>query len=271
MLQLKANLLRKESAYEPRTCVVEKVIPMYGRSFEQFRQDLLEDNLCIHKYKDLMYIDPEDNAHCLLFVDQNSGDGILVESEGADYARYSQYIPNAQAIIQQSEQTQAEQKLHGLFRNISEQIANDLHNGKTSFCLQDYMEKTDLEELIRGSVRELLDKRADIQQVQDVSLDVPFQPDFQITAKHVQELKFYCPLTIRREPDYDEEYDYGEEYPEIPSSAAAGYADTVQKRLETYCSDDGKRGLMEYYDREKSVSEKVYSAVPSVITYPCKQ
>ena len=41
MLQLKANLLRKESAYEPRTCVVEKVIPMYGRSFEQFRQDRL--------------------------------------------------------------------------------------------------------------------------------------------------------------------------------------------------------------------------------------
>ena len=100
MLQLKANLLRKESAYEPRTCVVEKVIPMYGRSFEQFRQDLLEDNLCIHKHKDLMYIDPENNVHCLLFVDQNSGDGILVESEGSDYARYSQYIPNAQAIIQ---------------------------------------------------------------------------------------------------------------------------------------------------------------------------
>ena len=72
MLQLKANLLRKESAYEPRTCVVEKVIPMYGRSFEQFRQDLLEDNLCIHKYKDLMYIDPEDNAHCLLFVDADA-------------------------------------------------------------------------------------------------------------------------------------------------------------------------------------------------------
>ena len=34
----------------------------------------------------------------------------------------------------------------------------------------------------------------------------------------LQELKFYCPLTIRREPDYDEEYDFSEEYPEIPSS-----------------------------------------------------
>lgn len=31
--------------------------------------------------------------------------------------------------------------------------------------------------------------------------------------KELQELKFYCPLTIRREPDYDEEYDYSEEYP----------------------------------------------------------
>ena len=80
----------------------------------------------------------------------------------------------------------------------------------------------------------------------------------------LQELKFYCLLTIRREPDYDEEYDYSEEYPEISPFAVAGCADAVQKRLEAYCSDDGKRGLMEYYDREKSVSEKVYSAVPSV-------
>ena len=52
MLQLKANLLRKENAYEPRTCMVEKVIPMYGRSFEQFIQDLLEYNLCIHDNSD---------------------------------------------------------------------------------------------------------------------------------------------------------------------------------------------------------------------------
>ena len=37
----------------------------------------------------------------------------------------------------------------------------------------------------------------------------------------LQELKFYCPLTVRREPDYDEEYDYGEEYPEISPSASS--------------------------------------------------
>ena len=43
----------------------------------------------------------EDNtAHCILFLDANGIDGILVEAEGVDYARKSQFIPNARAIIE---------------------------------------------------------------------------------------------------------------------------------------------------------------------------
>lgn len=33
-----------------------------------------------------MYIDSNDVAYCLLMVDYDSGDGILVESEGMSYA-----------------------------------------------------------------------------------------------------------------------------------------------------------------------------------------
>lgn len=206
-LQLKASLFRKENAYEPRNCVVEKIIPMYGKLFDQFKKSLLQDNMYIKQYKDLMYINSNDTAHCLLFVDQNSGDGILVESEGSNYARYSQFISNAKDIIQQSELAYSEQKLHNFFQNIAEKIADDLHNGETEFCLQDYVEQTDFDKLVRGSVRELLEKREDISQIKDVSIGIPLQPNFQITAKPAQELKFYCPLTIRKEPDYDDEYD----------------------------------------------------------------
>lgn len=59
-LQLKASLFRKESAYEPRNCVVEKIILIYGKSFDQFKKSLLQDNMYIKQYKDLMYIDLND-------------------------------------------------------------------------------------------------------------------------------------------------------------------------------------------------------------------
>lgn len=46
-----------------------------------------------------MYVDSEGTMHCLLVLDEDSPngtpDGILVESEGANYARYSSYLPNA--------------------------------------------------------------------------------------------------------------------------------------------------------------------------------
>ncbi|MBQ8010525.1 MAG: hypothetical protein IJ265_03125 [Oscillospiraceae bacterium] len=53
----------------------------------------------IAQHKDLMYM-AEGVAHCLLFVDSKTGDGLLVEAEGYDYARNSHFVPNAKATVQ---------------------------------------------------------------------------------------------------------------------------------------------------------------------------
>ena len=47
-----------------------------------------------------MYCDRDDIYHCLLIYDKQQGDGLLIESEGAPYARYAQYIPNAKLLYE---------------------------------------------------------------------------------------------------------------------------------------------------------------------------
>lgn len=54
---------------------------------------------------DLMYTEHLDDdawiSHCLLVMGENSDDGMLVESEGADYARYSAYQAGAKSYVRE--------------------------------------------------------------------------------------------------------------------------------------------------------------------------
>ena len=78
---------------------VEKVIPLYDKRFEQMKNHPLDDCPEIIENRDLMYMEGN-TAHCILFLDANVNDGILVEAEGSDYARKSEFISNARAIIE---------------------------------------------------------------------------------------------------------------------------------------------------------------------------
>ena len=88
-----ASLNHKAYSYEPMQIEVEKVITLYGKRFEQMRDQSLEDATEIIENRDLMCCE-ENNAHCVLFLDGKGSDGILVEAEGADYL-------NGKELVQQ--------------------------------------------------------------------------------------------------------------------------------------------------------------------------
>ena len=104
-LVINTNLLRKESEFKTKACVVEKAIAVPHSEFESLKRNPLQDNDLIADNVDLMYCDSDDNYHCLLIYDKEQGDGLLIESEGAPYARYSQYIPNAKLLYENHIQT----------------------------------------------------------------------------------------------------------------------------------------------------------------------
>lgn len=71
--------------------VIEKIVELPADEYEHFQNNLLEDCECIKENIKLMRVDTEDVWHCILIREEGSKEGILVESEGYEYARYSAY------------------------------------------------------------------------------------------------------------------------------------------------------------------------------------
>lgn len=75
-----------------RKVVIEKVIELDPVGFKHFSENLHEDYDFIHDCIPLMGMDLDTlTCHCVLIKEVGASDGILVESEGYDYARYAAY------------------------------------------------------------------------------------------------------------------------------------------------------------------------------------
>ena len=262
-----ALLNHKAHNYKPLQIEVEKVIPLYGKRFEQMRDHPLDDCPEIIENRDLMYM-KGNTAHCILFLDANGNDGILVEAEGADYARKSQFIPNARAIVEANDITAGEHQLHAELKAMADRIAELAHTGQKHFVFEDMLGDEDLRVLMIRTVAEMLDRREDIAEVRDHYLGITGQADFTVTAKPAQKMKLYCPLEIQAEPQiYETDWDapYEDDLEVIPSSCACGCEDEINAAIEKYSEPEEKhRGLMIYYNEDSPVNEKVVSAFPSV-------
>ena len=159
-----APLNHKAYSYEPMQIEVEKVVTLYGKSFGQMRDHPLEDAPEIIANRDLMYREGN-TAHCILFLDGKGSDGILVEAEGADYARKSQFIPNARAIIEASDITAGERQLHAELKGMANRIAELAHMGENTFSFEEMLGDGNMKAM--KAVAEMLDRRDDLAEVRD--------------------------------------------------------------------------------------------------------
>lgn len=100
MIETKAVFERKSTGILGRDCVIKKIIWMTDSELEDYSRNLTSDRPFIQENVALMY---NDNGvyHCLLVVGETSPDGILIEAEGYNYARYAAFLPNARALVQE--------------------------------------------------------------------------------------------------------------------------------------------------------------------------
>ena len=96
---IQAELKRKQSEYEGEACAVDKVIELPAQRFQQFSRALLADYDFIAENKNALRHDDEDARHCLLILKAGGTDGILVDPQGYNYARYSAFVPNAHSLL----------------------------------------------------------------------------------------------------------------------------------------------------------------------------
>ncbi len=95
MSQLKAIFKRKPEYFSAVSVEVERVIRISGAELDAlFQKPYLEYDF-IKQHIDDMYVDEKDVYHAILVMSDERVDGLLIESEGSDYARYASYVPCA--------------------------------------------------------------------------------------------------------------------------------------------------------------------------------
>ena len=258
-LILNAVMNRKADFYETKKYVVEKVIDVYETEFKKMLEKPLERNYYLVPYRSLMGF--YDNAyHCILFVEQNSGDGLLVNSEGSDYARYSQFIPNAKDIVLKQEQSLALDDL----KTHMDCCINDWleqHENENDICvsLTEFLDDSSLAEILSDYVLVSLDRHP---QIENCTVGNGF---IEATKRELVETKLYCPLTFQIEPEEDEGYG---DLTEVDSANYIYYDDEINEKIRQefdHDEDERKHGL-NAYTRSDYLEKKVYSVFPSVDT-----
>lgn len=83
--------------------------------FTRFQKNMLNDYDFIVPFADDMYVDSNDVVHAMLVLDEEGEDGILINSEGSYYGRYTSYFPKAKKLIQDEIQEVAQAIIKGRF------------------------------------------------------------------------------------------------------------------------------------------------------------
>lgn len=95
MLKTKAIFERKTDSFVSQECLIEKIVRLDTDEYNRFRQNMLAEYDFIRDNIDMMRCDENGVYHCLLVLGEGTADGVLIESEGYAYGRYTAFLPNA--------------------------------------------------------------------------------------------------------------------------------------------------------------------------------
>lgn len=99
-MKINAVLRCKESEIKPRAYEVADVITLSDAEFRNVMKEPL---------KDREYLKGRTGQDaCVLLLSKTGDDGILVDTQGYDYPRYSAFIPNARQIVENFVQSETE-------------------------------------------------------------------------------------------------------------------------------------------------------------------
>lgn len=90
---------RRSANNPPQAFQVERTILLTTADYMQFVANLMQDHYILFANTDKMWYEPETKCwHCVLVTSPDAPEGILVESEGFAYARYTAFVPDTSEL-----------------------------------------------------------------------------------------------------------------------------------------------------------------------------
>lgn len=95
-----AHFTCKDTQVNADPCVVFSAVELSTKDFNHFRNHLLERYDFLAESNEKMPVPMGSERQCVMVLHDGRDEGILVDTQGADYARYTAYLPNARAMMQ---------------------------------------------------------------------------------------------------------------------------------------------------------------------------
>ena len=173
--------------------VIEKTVTVSAEEFEELLEDPLEGRAFLDEHASLMRQDRiHDVFHCLLVTGEGRTDGLLVESEGYDFARYASYVPEAAALLYPS-LGQATRRLTAAVEVVVAEGSRQAKKGSWNLGFEELENRTGLcaegnlflQELLGG----MLFDRPEVTDLtmKDGYIEISFDPDFCLASQKAQE------------------------------------------------------------------------------------
>jgi hypothetical protein len=125
MLITTAAFRCKEPEIGQVSCVIENIIRLDSAEFKYFCNNLLEYRDFIRDNKPETSRDSNGNTRCLLVLDRDGDDGVLINPEGYDYARYTSFMPGAKYFVDEMQETQTLKFYYPIIASTLESEWND--------------------------------------------------------------------------------------------------------------------------------------------------
>lgn len=177
----RAVFMRKENRVAASEFVVEKIVELPQKEYEFFTANLMNDYSFIRENKESMY-QKQDIWHCLLVVGEEGNEGVLVESEGADYARYSAFMPNVSVFIHKQYNT-----LNDMNSRLREEVDSIVQRGIQAGYSGEYtvsneviMEVFPIHKSMLGTIGQMLEEREEVAEVilTDEGFSIFYNPEY---------------------------------------------------------------------------------------------
>ena len=97
-MNIQIELQRRPEDYRLDNCVIDVVEEIPHDSFETFQNYPTARYGAITNSLHRLPEDTKDERHCILLLDADGDEGFIVNPHGAEYARYSAFVPNARQL-----------------------------------------------------------------------------------------------------------------------------------------------------------------------------
>ena len=162
-MKIVTELRKNEPQIFAENCIVKDIVELDKSEFKSLNSGLMTYQPFIDQRKDLMFKDG-DIYHCILALEKESDNGILICSNGTQYAFYFAYIPNARTAVNSH--------IKELANYIVSEGTEHTENGVWSNSYEElYLHFNAQIELDNGNGQRLLEELKSRPEVKSVSMD----------------------------------------------------------------------------------------------------